>query len=193
MAFLALSMDVFSLKAPFSKVRPFRSCAPGRPNFEEFRPKVGPTQISIKKIAKLRQGPNRSPGPFGNEAQSIMDAWPGDAARGYGRVCTAAPKGTKPSRSQIVGHFPCVDTRRPPAQRTGTPHAKSRPQLWPPRREPAQRRRAGRLAKSFTRLAPPHTHTSGALTHTPSDCPARRAHVGRAHAQDAPAGGPRLE
>ena len=28
----------------FSKVRPFRSCAPGRPNFEEFRPEVGPTQ-----------------------------------------------------------------------------------------------------------------------------------------------------
>ena len=34
--------------ASFSKVCPFRSCAPGRPNFEEFRPKVGPTQISIK-------------------------------------------------------------------------------------------------------------------------------------------------
>ena len=29
----------------FSKVRPFRSCALGRPTFEEFRPKVGPTQI----------------------------------------------------------------------------------------------------------------------------------------------------
>ena len=46
--------------ASFSKVCTFRSCAPGRPNFEEFRPKVGPTQISIKISRKrLRQGPRR--------------------------------------------------------------------------------------------------------------------------------------
>ena len=40
----------------FSKVRPVRSCAPGRPNFEEFRPKVGKPQISIKISRNLDTG-----------------------------------------------------------------------------------------------------------------------------------------
>ena len=35
----------------YSKVRPFRSCAPGRPNFDEFR------SSPEKKIAKLGPGP----------------------------------------------------------------------------------------------------------------------------------------
>ena len=43
------------------KVRPVRCCALGRPNFEEFRSKLGPTQISKRLSRNLDPGQSEKP------------------------------------------------------------------------------------------------------------------------------------